>query len=103
MIPGIPGGTQLAWGESCGGLAWNSFCMAAYAGVSENGCGGPKSPAPRTLSRAARPNVISQTPFMSGNCAMDAHVPPGNLLASAAKQEEANAINPRVSPGRTKA
>ena len=31
-----------------------------------------------------RPKVISQTPFMSGNCAMEAHVPPGNLLASAA-------------------
>ena len=27
--PGIPGGTQFAMGESCGGLAMYSFCMAA--------------------------------------------------------------------------
>src|ERR1700733_11093312 len=95
MIPGIPGGTQLACGESCGGLAWNSLSMAWYFGVSESCCAAP-SPPPRP------PNVISQTPFRSGSCAIDAHVPPGNLLASAAMDgEAAKAHSPRPNIGRT--
>ena len=28
MIPGMPGGTQLACGESCGGLAWKVLRMS---------------------------------------------------------------------------
>src|ERR1700744_3198547 len=101
MMPGIPGGTQLAMGESCGGLAAYCFCSAVYAGVSANCCGGPKSPAPVALPRAARrpPKVISQTPLKSGNSAIDAHVPPGNLDASAALQAEGG-NKPRPSSGR---
>src|ERR1700678_383914 len=98
MIPGMPGGTQLAWGESCGGLAWNVLRMSWYAGVSE-GCSGRTPGAPRRP-----PKLISQTPSISGNCAMDAQVPPGNLLASAARQRgAASATRPRLIAGRTRA
>src|SRR5580698_2007469 len=80
----MPGGTQLACGESCGGLDWNSLSMAAYLGVSE-GCSATAPP-------RRPPKDISHTPFKSGSCAIEAHVPPGNLLASAAIAREPRPI-----------
>src|ERR1700722_18462095 len=89
MMPGIPGGTQFADCVSCGGLASKALRIASYFGVSTSGCGGAP-PLPR-------PKVSSQTPFKSGNWAIDAHVPPGNLLASAAKlRPGANTIRLRA-------
>src|SRR5271168_5042079 len=86
MTPGMPGGTQFAMGDSCGGRDWNSLSMAAYLGVSEGICGGANPP---------RPNVISHTPLISGNFAIESNVPPGSLLASAANPGAANAIKAR--------
>src|ERR1700735_3505645 len=94
-MPGIPGGTQLACGESCGGLAWNSLSIAAYFGVSE-GCSGGGPPPPRRP-----PKLISQTPFISGNCAIVVQVPPGNLLASAPNPGTAADIRARHKIART--
>ena len=68
--------------------------MAAYFGVSERLLVGEWR-----LAARRPPKVISQTPFISGNCAIEAQVPPGNLLASAAFQHgaAAKAIRPRAS------
>src|SRR5581483_4236037 len=96
MMPGIPGGTQLAMGVSCGGWARKSFRKASYLGVRANCCGGPKSPAPRAAAPVGRPKVISQTPFMSGSCAMEAQVPPGSLPVSAAGHGLTSAIKSSI-------
>src|SRR5580700_9661608 len=86
MVPGIPGGTQFAMGESLG-ASWKALRMAAYFGVRTGCCGGPNPP--------PRPKLISQTPLMSGSFWMDSNEPPGNLLASAADIGVMDAIRAR--------
>src|SRR5580658_4039648 len=74
MMPGMPGGTQLAWGVSwssplaCAALKAASFC--AYSGVSD-GCSGMPGP-----GRVRTPMVTSHTPLRSG-------VDPGASAATA--------------------
>src|ERR1700728_3325063 len=64
MMPGMPGGTQLAWGVStssplaCAALKAASFC--AYSAVNE-GCSAIPGP-----GRVRTPKVTSQTPLKSG-------------------------------------
>src|ERR1700676_2238652 len=74
MIPGMPGGRQLADGLSSALAAWraSSFALAAYSGVSAGDAAGlrlspraaPRAPAPR-----AAPRGISQTPVKSASFA----------------------------------
>src|SRR4051812_6230709 len=60
MIPGSPGGRQLAASVSSGALATYAFLLASYCGVRAGPAGGaaPRAPPPR-----------SQTPVRSGNFA----------------------------------
>ena len=61
MIPGMPGGRQLAVSLSSGGAARNAFRFASAAGVSDGLDGAaPAAPAER---------VASQTPVKSGSLA----------------------------------
>src|SRR5947207_13992774 len=59
MIPGIPGGKQLAVSLSSGALASNAFFLAAYSGVSD---GPAAKPRPRPLAAALAPPRCSPGP-----------------------------------------
>src|ERR1700730_16316397 len=64
MMPGIPGGRQLAAGPSSGGLARAAALFAAYSAVR---AGADPRPAPRP-PRPPR-GAVSQTPVKSGSLA----------------------------------
>src|SRR6266516_6171559 len=65
MIPGIPGGRQLAVSLSSRPLARSASLLAAYSGVSD----GPEFGASPRDAPAAPPNGTSQTPVKSGSLA----------------------------------
>src|SRR5437773_4315871 len=73
MIPGIPGGRQLAVSLSSRPAARIASLLAAYAGVSDGPAG---APAPRLPAAGAAPRFppppkpTSQTPVKSGSLAM---------------------------------
>src|SRR5665213_1315629 len=64
MMAGMPGGTQLAWGDSSSSpLAWAALKAASFcanSGVNE-GCSGIPGP-----GREREPKATSQTPLRSG-------------------------------------
>ena len=64
MMPGMPGGTQLAVSLSSRPSDCSSFRFAAAAGVSDGPCG-----APRPRPPPPPPGPISQTPVKSGSLA----------------------------------
>src|SRR5581483_302123 len=74
IMPGKPGGRQLADSLSPAGVAASALAFAAYSGVRE-GCGrgararGAAGAAPRPATRGGPPIMTSQTPVKSGSLA----------------------------------